>query len=92
MNQLEAKGLLKQDQMQDLVKAYSLFRQIELALRLYRNRLTNTIEIQSDEMMILNNMVQFPFDNSGTDINAFISIQMGLVHRMFEDWLGKDLS
>lgn len=92
VNQLETKRLMKQDQLKDLVKAYSLFRQIELALRLYRNRPANTIEIQWDEVAILNNMVEFPFENSQTEVNSVIASQMSHVHRMFEDWLAKESS
>lgn len=90
VRQLERMNLIRPRIKQKLKKAYSLFRQIEMALRLVRNRPTNTIEIQPEEIPFLERMIELPAEHNGTDLNSLILSQMAVVHGIFQDWLDAD--
>ena len=57
IDQLQRIRLLDDSEASILKEGYFIYRQIELALRLYRNRCTNTIEIQAEEIAFLEKMI-----------------------------------
>lgn len=85
VEQLVRMNLLTEMESSAISESYIFYRQVELALRLVRNRLTQTIEIEEHEIQLLEKMIT---DNSGSanmPIMEKIAFHQSQISRIFQD-------
>lgn len=85
VDQLAATRMLAQRESQSLRQAYLFYRMIELSLRLLRNRATHSVEIQSEEIPILENMICDQSDSSEMPFMQKIAFHRSQVNQIFQE-------
>lgn len=87
---LQKAKVLSKSEMKQLASGYSMLRQVELALRIYRNRLTPTLEIQPEELPVLNRILKLPKDSAELSLPDCISEKMQIIHRIYQNHVTSD--
>lgn len=84
VNQLKLLKILTDAEADTLEQAYSLFRQVETAVRLLRNRATNPLVIQPEEYPLIERMIVMQKPDPAIGLQQTIECHQRQVHALFE--------
>lgn len=85
IRQIESLGLLTSAQAESLTDAYSLYRQIDWALRLYRNRSPEYLRIEPKEMRFIERMIRMQDGSAAPDQ---LTITLGRLKASVQEIIG----
>ena len=76
-------SILSGEEADTLIDAYGLYRKIDIAVRLFRNRLPEQLRLDPLELPYLHRMIDGSRDSSGTELLSRIEICKVAVHKIF---------
>jgi glutamate-ammonia-ligase adenylyltransferase len=90
IDQLHRIHLISESELKVLKETYLFYRQIELSLRLLRNRGTNSIEIQPDEISLLEKMISDSSASAEMSLIDKISFHRNRIRKIFQERFSSD--